>query len=309
MALTGASGFVGTQLLEALCSKGVFVQALSHKKAPHQSHQVQIIEGSLKDGRGLADLVSGVDAVIHCGGLVAARSAQDFDAINAQGTLNIVKESQKAGVKRFLLISSLAAKIPSVSAYAHSKKKAEEALSLNTQITMGWDVIRPPALYGPGDEQMLPLFKLLKLGVALTPAGRDARVSVMHVDDLCQAIMAWLKAGQTNQTVFEIDDGANQGHRWQDILGVAAEYLGVSPCYVTPPKPLLSGAALGVSMICKIMGRPVFLSKGKVRELRHSNWVSENYVQFSEKTGWKAMIPLKKGISDTLSQYQKGGRL
>src|SRR5690606_6032774 len=150
----------------------------------------------------LATLAEGADTVVHIAGLINAPNRAAFEAVNAGGTANMIDAARAAGVKRFIHISSLAAREPELSDYGWSKAKSEKIVAASG---LDWTILRPPAVYGPGDRETFELFKMARRGfVALPPGGR---FSILHVDDLAQLILALIDAPATVGETYEPDDG------------------------------------------------------------------------------------------------------
>ena len=264
---------------------------------------MECVRGALDDAASLSRLVQGADAVIHCGGIVAARRDNDFYKVNAEGTEALVSAAQRQGVRRLLYISSLAARHPELSAYAGSKRKGEEAM--RSSVLPGWDIIRPPAIYGPGDMRILPLFKALRHGIGLLPAGREGRTSIIHVDDFAGAVGAWVKTDLASRKIYEIDDGMAGGYNWRDILAATALLLNVKPRYIVPPAALMSIGVFIEKIAAMRTDQPPFLTSGKVNELRHADWVCRNSADFTLATAWRPGIALKAGVAATLNWYRQ----
>ena len=126
----------------------------------------------------------GCDAIVHGAGLVRALTAREFFQVNESGTAQLLEAAAKAAPDaRFVHISSLVAREPQLSPYAASKRAAEHKLAALAG-ARDWIALRPPAIYGPGDHELLPLFKAAKLGILAYPASPNARVSTLHVADL-----------------------------------------------------------------------------------------------------------------------------
>lgn len=306
LALTGASGFLGSRILNQLLDAGAYVTALQRNTKLQEHKNLTIVQGGLSDTPALAELVKGTDCIIHCGGAVTARNAAGFQAINAQGTANLIAAAEHENVARFLYISSLAAREPQISAYAKSKKDGEESLKLSE--LKAWDIIRPPAIYGPGDVQMLPLMKLLQSRIGILLGGKKARVSMIYVDDLAKAVCCWLFSEATKQNVYEIDDGHKNGYTWQDLLGKTAKVMNVKPYYVAPPSFLVTIVGHVANTICKAVGKTSFLTPDKFREFSHLDWVRHEQ-RIEKEIGWKADTEFEKGIEQTLMWYEKEGLL
>ena len=306
VAVTGASGFVGARLLDVLDQAGHTLTVLRHRAPVPAPESATIVDGGLMDDAALARLVDGADAVLHCGGVVAARDSATFHRINAEGTRRVAQAAADAGVSRFLFLSSLAARKPDISAYAASKRAGE--LALAEVDGLAWDVIRPPAVYGPGDTAILTFVRLVKNGIGLVPAGERARVSLIHVDDLAEAMGAWLTAPEPSGEVYELGDGRKGGYTWPTLIDAAARELTVHPWYVRPPAALLRVLAHTIHAGAKLAGRAAFLSPDKLRELRHDDWVCRDG-RFSRRVGWHPRVPLGEGLRQTLSWYRANGWL
>jgi nucleoside-diphosphate-sugar epimerase len=306
VAVTGASGFVGTHLVERLLAAGHDVRVLSHRTAPQRHSSVELIRGGIGDPVALKALVANADAVVHAAGVVAAPNERAFHEINTEGTRAVGRAAAEAGVPRVLLISSLAARRPDLSAYAASKKAAEDALA--EVGGLAWDAVRPPAIYGPGDRQVLIFFRLLKRGIGLLPAGDNARVSVIHVADLADAIMAWLDTGTASNDVYELADGFRDGYTWRTLIDAAARELTIEPRYMKPPRGLLNALSHTMRTWARLTGSVPFLTPDKLRELRHTDWVCRDD-RFPRRTGWRPRIALGEGLRGTLAWYQARGWL
>jgi nucleoside-diphosphate-sugar epimerase len=307
IALTGASGFVGQKLVDALLARGHRLRLLYHRRPldlqDHPVHDhVETVQGSLADMGALAELMQGAKTVIHCAGLVAAKSDRDFFDVNAQGTRNIAAASHDVGISKFLLVSSMAARQPELSAYAASKLAGEEVLKDIPDLA--WDVLRPPAVYGPGDMQILPLFKLLRMGFAALPAGKKGRISVIHVDDLAGGIVAWAENAKPSARIYEIAGPRDSDLAWIEMHQAAAQILKVTPRYVVPPRNLLIAVGYLAQFFGRLTGQASMISPGKMRELCHPDWICHDR-NFESSVGWRPLIGFKQGLAQTLAWYQE----
>jgi nucleoside-diphosphate-sugar epimerase len=214
VALTGASGFVGRHILARAAAAGLRLRVLARDPArlPDLPEAADVVRGGLEDATALAELVRGSAAVVHCAGAVRGVTRAQFDRVNVAGTAAVARAAAAAGAARFLQISSLAAREPALSAYAASKRAGEEA-AREALGGLPLTVFRPPAVYGPGDREMLTLFRLMARGYAPVFGDPDARFSLIFVTDLADAVVAWLRAAAPPAGVFELDDGHPGGHR------------------------------------------------------------------------------------------------
>jgi nucleoside-diphosphate-sugar epimerase len=174
IALTGATGFIGKTLARRLTATEWQIRGLVRppsQGSPQVEIAIQWIEGDLGDPDSLRRLVSGVDAIVHCAGAVRGASQAHFNRVNVDGVARLVQAAtEQHQLPRFLLMSSLAAREPHVSPYAASKRQGEEALAMGAG-HMGWATFRPPAVYGPGDKELLPLFRWIGRGALVVIPG------------------------------------------------------------------------------------------------------------------------------------------
>ena len=209
VALTGATGFIGQNLLTALDNSGYRTRALTRRPRTGPG-AVSWVHGDLNNPQALDKLVDGCTAVIHCAGTVRGNSLDDFLEVNLRGTENLLEAAAKPAPRpRFLLISSIAARYPDYSWYSRSKSMAETLLMSDKYSGMSRTIYRPSAVYGPGDREMRPLFRLMRRGYLFGPRIPGNRLSLIHVDDLVRAILLWLQAKQAQGT-FELDDGTSK---------------------------------------------------------------------------------------------------
>ena len=302
IAITGATGFIGNILINTLSQAGWHVHALYRPKKGRIQKSipgVKWVPGDLNDSNALNTLLDGVNTVIHCAGVVRGASQADFDIVNEQGTLKIAKAAEKQkNSPRFLLISSLAAREPELSHYSGSKWRGERILH-DLFDTLKWSIIRPPAVYGPGDKELLPLFQSISRGFAPTPAGNDNKFSMIYVDDLVLAIKLWLEADTGYGETFELDDGKKDGYDWKTIIEIGSEVLYNKNTVrrIEIPTRLFKFIACINLFFAKTIGYSPMLTPGKVREITHSNWVSDNE-KISSILGFKPTTKLDIGLSN-----------
>jgi nucleoside-diphosphate-sugar epimerase len=301
VALTGATGFIGAALLSHLTGSGWRVRALHRPRAGRvlaSSPGIEWLPGDLDNQGALGALVAGADAVVHCAGTVRGVRQADFDRVNAEGAGRVAQAA--AGVARaprFLLMSSLAARMPELSHYAGSKWRGE-CLVKAASGRMRWTVLRPPAVFGPGDRELRPLFRGIASGFALVPAGTAGRFSLLHVDDLATAVLRWLAADTGYGETFELDDGRPGGYDWNTMVTLAGRALraGRPVRRVPVPVALLGLGALANLGTARALGYAPMLTPGKVREITHPDWLCDSHA-FALATGWRPAIDLESGLA------------
>ena len=301
IAVTGATGFIGQAICRQLLAEKYAVRVLvrqSQDTTLEVFNRAEVVPGNLGNQNSLSRLVKGADAVIHCAGKVRGATQAQFDRVNVDGTRNILRaiKATESGA-RLLLISSLAAREPQLSFYAASKHCAEELLESEGR-DVAWTILRPPAVYGPGDREMLPIFRLMARGIALTPGSPAARFSLLYVSDLSNAAIAWLRMDAPQRQTFEIDDGRTSGYDWHDVSDVVEELCDRKIRVIRAAKWWLDLPAWINSRIGAVFGTSPMLTTQKLRELRHQDWVCDNSA-FRQAADWRPRISLSAGLRTT----------
>lgn len=307
IAITGATGFVGGVLLNRLASMDWHVRALvrpaSVHKRPGQS-ATEWVSGDLEDTNSLRRLVAGVDAVVHCAGAVRGASLKNFECVNVEGVTRMVSAARsERPAPRFLLISSLAAREPHLSHYAASKRKGEDTLVSNAG-RMPWVIFRPSAIYGPGDQEMLPLFRWMCRGMAPVIGSPGKRISLLYVEDMADAIVHFLERGTCCGRTYEVHDGHAGGYSWDDIVDALARVNGRSIRRIRIPASIVRVAASINLAAARVSRCAPMLTPGKVRELTHPDWVGDNSA-LTRDVSWIPQVTLDEGLKRTM-RLQRG---
>ena len=300
-ALTGATGFIGSAICERLLADGWNVRALRRTATnPQKTHPgLDWITGCLEDMESLQQLVQGASVVIHCAGTVRGATEEDFTRTNVIGTQTLIDAClDQVADFNFILISSLAAREPELSFYANSKRQSEKAVTEG--LPQGsWTIIRPPAVYGPGDKELLPLFRAMSRGVCPVLGSSLNRVSLIHVHDLASAIVNLCNKRKFQDRIYELHDGKHGGYTWFEVAQTVSAITGRRVIPIKIPASIVKITGLVNIWISLITGVSPMLSPGKVRELLHPNWSADNRV-ISEETGWTPEILLQSGLSQLL---------
>jgi len=305
--ITGATGFIGSVLARRLAYTDWQIRALVRPASIHkQPNEIasEWITGDLEDMGSLRRLVGGAEAVVHCAGAVRGTHQVDFERTNVDGVARLVQAATEQHPKpRFLLISSLAAREPDLSYYAASKRKGEKALASKSD-AMPWVIFRPPVVYGPGDREMLPLFKWMQRGITPIIGSDKNRISLLYVTDLAEAIVCWLHRGKRFRCVYELHDGHTDGYMWQDVIDAVSRLNGRPIYRAKIPVSFLKLLSSLNLMSARVLGRAPMLTPGKVRELTHPNWICDNTALNSD-TGWTPEVTLEEGLRRTLRQSDR----
>lgn len=295
LAITGGTGFVGGHSITRALNAGHAVRALTRRPQPPRDG-VTWVTGALDDPAALATLVQGADAVIHIAGVVNADRA-GFVAGNIEGTRAMLSASAAAGVTRFVHVSSLSAREPQLSIYGWSKREAERLVE---QSGLDWVILRPSAIYGPGDREMLDLFRVARRGLALLPP--PGIMSAVAAEDLAALLIAAAEQGDPH-TLYEVDDGKSWTHaEFAAAIGAAVGQR-VIPLHL--PRALMM---IGARIDKLLRADKAKLTRDRVGYLAHPDWTAapERRVPASL---WTPRIDTRTGLADTARWYRANGLL
>jgi len=295
LAVTGGTGFVGGHLLAAATAQGYTVRALT-RRAQLPRPGVEWIAGDLTAP---GPLCEGADAVVHIAGTITATTRAGFDAGNVAGTASILAAARAAGLRRFVHVSSLAAREPRLSDYGASKAAAEALVAAS-----GLDaaIVRPPGVYGPGDRETLPVFQMVARGVAVLPG--DGRFSLIDVGDLSIALLGLAASDWTG--VAEIDDG-HGAYTHADLARAIGVAVGRTPRLLTLPLGVLRVTATVETAFARIGKRHPRMTHDRARYLAHPDWVAAG--RGLPAAVWRPATDLATGLARAVTWYRAQGWL
>ena len=321
--LTGASGFVGSHILDALCARGIDTAVLLRPTSDQRFLSVhlpklKIHNGSITEPASLAGALCGITRIIHCAGCTRARQNSDFDAINHLGTRNLVEAANAAGsIERFVHISSLAVSGPAtparpareddpprpLSAYGKSKLAAETVV--RAQCRSPFTIIRPPAVYGPRDYAFLPMFTTVQRHICPRPS-RTQALSLVFVRDLAAAVVACLEQpAAAGRTYFAA------GEETITARGLACVIARRMGCWTVPlplPPAILWPVCFAEEVFSRLTGRATLLNLQKFAELRAPGWVCDSS-RLRQEVGYTCRTTIEQGVTETLTWYRDQGWL
>jgi len=315
--LTGGTGFVGRHLAAALAGRtelSCMVRAASRTDLLPPG--TRIFQADIAKGQGIDAAMEGQDCLIHLAATLFAASWQNYlnDAVLLARRLG--SAAQRAGIKRVVVVSSLAATGPCaqspgvaddapsapVSAYGWSKYMAELAFARELPPDR-LVVLRPPIIYGPGDKGLLPYFKTAKLGLIAVPGGAFP-VSAVHVQDAVQGIICCTKPEA--QGVYHINDGEEHS---MTSLGLAmAAAFGRKALVLRMPRPVLAASAALAGLAAHLGLPPASWNPDKCREACVEGWLCSS-ARITAELGYAPSMLLREGIADAVTGYRKLGWL
>jgi nucleoside-diphosphate-sugar epimerase len=318
--VTGATGFVGSHLVEALQNSSIAVTGLarSASKAADLARQgVRVVSGDLHDTAGLELAVRDQDVVYHVAGVVAARDEAEFLRFNRDGTRNLLAAVERQGGRRFVLVSSLAAGGPAprgapltgtepphpVTAYGRSKLAAEQIVRSSS---LPWSIVRPPIVYGPRDREVLKVFRLARLGLAPVFGAGDQELSAVHAADLAQALIAVAGAATTIEGTYQAchPQVFTSGELGQAV-GAA---MGRSVVSLRVPQTVGRVLLAITEASARLTRQVTILTTDKANEFFQPAWTGDPSL-LTRDTGWRARYDLSSGLADTYQWYRKAGWL
>ncbi|RPF72073.1 NAD-dependent epimerase/dehydratase family protein [Aurantiacibacter spongiae] len=300
VAVTGGTGFVGQAVLDEAARRGVSVRALTRRDQPLREG-VTWIRGDLADADALVRLARGSTAVLHIAGVVNAPDRVGFHTGNVEGTQAIVQAAREAGVSRFVHVSSLAAREPGLSEYGHSKRLAEEVVQVSG---LDWTIVRPPAIYGPRDTEMLDLYRAARWRVVPMPP--PGRASMLHSEDLARLLLDLVRAGDlAAERIFEPDDGRAGGWSHRELARAIGHAVGRTVWSPNMPASWLMAAA---RIDRRLRGEDAKLTPDRAGYMCHPDWVSDPDRRVPGDV-WQPAIGTPAGLAATVAWYREKGWL
>ena len=318
--LTGASGFVGSHILDSLRQRGLATALLlrpdSSRRfiAPHLSN-LDLRIGSIDDPESLRLAMTDITHVIHCAGATRASRISGFYEVNQAGTRNVVNavNGQQGRIQRLVHISSLAAAGPAqrekpareqdpprpVSEYGKSKLAGET--EVRNHCRTEHVILRPPAVYGPRDAEFLRLFQAAKNHL-LAKLGGGQALSLVFVRDLAAAVVTCLDhPAAAGKTYFVAAREVVTARRMAEEV---AAQMNVWTLPLPVPTALLWLMCLAQEIRSRLTGKANVLSLQKYAELRAPGWVCDPTL-LERETGYICPTTLKPGVAETLSWYRQ----
>jgi len=316
--VTGGTGFIGSHVVDYLTEAGnindirclvrgeeKWLESKSFTKISGDLHSIQTIEKALEE----------IDAIIHLAAIVKAPTQKEFDYANVEATEHLVRLANRAGVKKMVVLSSLAAAGPSngrplteedplqpVSMYGKSKKKMEEMIHEVAGSELSVTILRPPAVYGPRENQIYSLFKMMSLGVApMVGDGEKPELSLIYVKDLVQAIAKSINHSQQGVNTYFVS--GREITNWNRINEIVQTVLGKKNISIHLKPTWVKKIAGFIETTATLMGSYPVVNKEKANEMI-LEWTC-NHQKAKKELNYQPQYSLEEGISRTLRWYKK----
>lgn len=325
--VTGASGFIGSTLIEELNRQGIEVRALM-RTTSNDKHlrglKYDRFEGHLGDMESIRRAAQGVDYVFHLAGVVAAKNRAAYFESNAEGTANIARAISDLAKfpKRVVYVSSIAAGGPMSEKLARKESDQDQPVSWYGQSKLAGEkeflkfkdrfptaIVRPPIVYGPRDKDVFVMIQSVAKNLMPLLPGTDAAgnkyYSLIHVRDLvrgliqvAQAPIATVPSGE----IFYLAE--DRYYTYVEMMGTMATHLGRKPIRLKVPKFALVSLAHGMGWLGALTGRVYPLNKDKLNEILPSYWICSNE-KARKLLGFRPELDLHAGMLDAIQWYKK----
>jgi dihydroflavonol-4-reductase len=321
--VTGATGFLGSWVVERLLTQGARVRCLMRSTSKLEfldAKEIELARGDVTDFTSVRAASGGADFVFHLAGRIKAPRESDYYQVNYLGTINVLEACLQAapGVERVVVVSSQSAAGPSepgqplnestscrpISPYGRSKRQAELAAeSYHARLPV--TIVRPPSVYGPRDRETLQVIRLISLGLRPILSKRGA-ISLVHASDLADGILlAATQAAAIGKTYFLAGDESPSPSELVQLIARATERGGIS---IPVPPNLLRLAGRAAELVRDLTGFPMTFDRWKAEEIIHGYWACTS-ARAKADFGYSPRVPLATGLRDTVEWYRQAGWL
>jgi nucleoside-diphosphate-sugar epimerase len=321
--VTGANGFVGSHICEALLEDGYTVRALVRKTSDLtniKDLQLNLVYGDICSPETLTAAVTGVAVVINNAGLIKAKDPRDFRRVNCGGTENIIEAVRRhnPGLTRLVHISSTAASGPApddcpineeyrpspLTEYGRSKLAAEQAILAN-KADVPSTILRPSAVYGPRDKEMYSFFKAIKFGIKPLFGDGENYINFTYVKDLAQAVVKAISTSSVSGSIYFVAE--RQAYAYREAGTIISSILKNRTITLRVPGPILGLAGIVSDGIARLRGKASVFTKDKAKEILAKHWLFDTS-KIEQEMGFCA-TDFRTGAGETIAWYKERGWL
>lgn len=318
--ITGATGFVGSHLVDSLLEKGYEVYCLKRKTSSTKwldGKNVKYVEGDLFSNEALEKVIKDMDYVFHVAGVVKAKNKEGFIKGNYEATKNLLEITYKvnSGVKKFIHVSSLAACGPNptkepinetyppkpITTYGVTKKMAEDEV-MKYKDKMNVTIVRPPAVFGPRDTEIFIYFKTFSKGLNSMIGLKEKYLSVVYVKDLVNGIILAAESEKANGEIFFFC--YDKTYNWKQIGDITSAILKKKAFSLRLPHSLVFSIGAIAQFFAMFSKNPATLNLEKCKDITAERWVCSNQ-KAKDLLGFKTKGDLKDGFEETIKWYQE----
>ncbi len=318
--VTGGTGFIGSHLVERLVAHGRPVRCLVRRTSAIAGlplAAIEVAQGDLESGAGLAEALRGVDTVIHLAGVTKARVPADYERGNAGATAQLLRAA--GDIRRLVHVSSLAAAGPSpgdrplteedperpVSHYGRSKLAGEQIVR-QSPVGERAAIVRPPVVYGPRDRDVYQMIRTLARGWMLQIGSQRRYFSLVYVGDLVDGLIAAAEREGVGGRIYYV--AHPRPASWDEFGNTAARLMGRHARTLAIPEKAAYALGWCAERWAGWSGKPGILSRDKVTEACCAGWVCDPG-RARRELGFCAQTGLEDGLRRTLDWYKEAGWL
>ena len=330
--VSGANGFIGSHLVEALKKRGYLVTCLVRKTSNLnwlKGLDIRLVYGDCTEKESLYQAVEGADYVYHLAGVVRAVDRETYYRVNFLGTKNLLEvcDAINRNIKKFIYLSTQAAVGPEKGAkkgdrllfpvsegeqdphpitdYGKSKLKGEVVVN-SYRDRLPVLTIRAPVVYGPRDKDIYTYFKFLKTGIRPLPGKGEGCFNALYVGDLIEGmILAAENESSSGETYFIADE---RSYSWREAAEKAARAMGVRALKINIPGWLIFASAFLAELTSGITRKPALIDRQKAKEILHNGWFCD-ISKARERLGFRPRFSLEEGLRITAAWYKDNGWL
>ena len=314
--ITGASGFIGSFLVEEALSRNWKVWAGIRQTSSKEylcDERISFIDLNYSDKDKLKRQIEEYgtcygkwDYIIHNAGVTKCIHSEDFEKINTCFTCNLIEALQETGAvpDKFILMSSLSAIPPPDTMYGKSKRKAEEFLE--AQVNFPFLILRPTGVYGPRDKDYFLMLKSIKKGLELTAGYKPQTLTFLYVKDLAKAVFLATESDFTHKA-YNVSDGNTYSD--ETYSQIAKKALGKKRLLkLRIPLILLKMVSILAELFSKISKKPSTLNRDKYIIMKRRDWTCD-ITPLMQDLGFRAEYNLERGIQESVTWYKNQGWL
>ena len=321
--ITGASGFIGSFIVEEALRRGFETWAAVRKSSSRaflQDERIHFIELDFSSETQMTKQLTGLqfDYIVHAAGVTKCLDKTDFHRINTEGTQHLVHvlKALQMRVERFVYISSLSImgaireqqpyteicesdKAQPNTAYGRSKLEAEQWLA--TLEGLPYVVLRPTGVYGPRERDYFMMAKSIKAHTDFAVGYKQQDITFVYVTDVVQAVFLALEKGVTGRKYFLTDGEVYQSSTFSDLI---RKELG-NPWWIRIKAPLwvLKMVCMAGEYYSKYSGKVTALNNDKYNIMRQRNWRCD-IEPARKELGYDPKVKLEEGVRRSIQWYK-----
>lgn len=324
--VTGATGFIGSHLVDALLARGDEVTCVGRPGGARRwlaGASIEYLPVGVNDVTPLTRAFAGADVVVHLAGCNHAPSQPELYRLNTEGTACVMRAAAALGSRapHVILASSVAAtgscaegellspdSTPRpLSHYGRSKILAEAVVHAYADRVPA-TILRLPSVYGPRERGVYKFFQLVRRGIALTVGGWDREVSLIYIKDLVQGLVAATQGERRSAggRIFYLTHPDLV--TWRTVAQTIGRALGRQPILLSIPEAVAQLIAVGAEGIAALRGRSAGLNRERVHEIAQERWACDPSRAIKE-LGFRPRFPVADGIPETVAWYREAGWL